>query len=216
MSDRHSAIPFRQFESQRRKRLVEECIAITVGAVRRRFGKEVLLSAIKACQPIEVPISYRRPFEIWLTYDLHPLVNQPGKWSTLENGTARIWFMCAGCRRPVAKLFYYTFPGSTMASDLLCRRCHNLTYLSVNCAGNRFYKRVVKPYRRLRDIEERLRFRSLAYIVRRNLEAEKAALEVYLRRAMIDQGRKSQNPQRRVLEPAMTGTKRTYKALSLA
>ena len=145
-----------QSDPRRPKRLAEECFIVCIGAVQRRFGKGVLLQAIRQCEPIRIPVSYNTPFEVWLTYDTHPLVGKREKWSSLEGGTARIWFSCPGCRHRVAKLYYYVFPGSTLASDLLCRRCNNLTYQSVNCGGNRWWREVVQPMKRLLREKEQL------------------------------------------------------------
>ncbi len=126
--------------------------------------------AIRDCEPIRIPISYGPPLEAWLDYDTHPLVGKPGKWSSLEAGTARIWFCCPGCRRQrLAKLYYFIYPASGQPSELLCRRCHDLTYLSVNCAGNAFYTCVVKPWRRLQRISELLQFARLPRARRRCL-----------------------------------------------
>jgi hypothetical protein len=61
----HSTV-FGQIGPQRPKRLVEECFGVDVRCVQRRFGKEVLLRAIRRCEPIDIPIPYNRPFEVWL------------------------------------------------------------------------------------------------------------------------------------------------------
>ncbi len=174
------AMFFGQSDPRRPKRLAEECFAVCIGALQRRFGKRALLQAIRQCEPIRISVPYNPPVQVWLTYDTHPLPGKGRKWSSLEGGTARIWFVCPGCRKKVAKLFYYVFSGSTLASDLLCRCCHRLTYLSVNCAGNQFYERVLKPYRRLQSIKERLQAWSMHRSERMELEVRKIALENYL------------------------------------
>ena len=218
VSDSRSSVDFRQFESWRPKRLVEECFIISIGAIQRRFGKQELLRAIRDCEPIEIPISYNPPFRVSLTYGTHPLVKRPGKWSTLGDGTARIYFSCPGCGHPASKLYYFMLPGSTYVSDLLCRRCHHLSYLSVNCAGNRFYQRVVKPYRQLQRIKEHLQSRSLPRSQRGVLEANKASLEAHVGEAMSKFGRRRQDPQTVSREAAgvQVRIKRTYKSLKWA
>jgi hypothetical protein len=197
---------------------VEECFGVDVRCVQRRFGKEVLLRAIRRCEPVFIPIPYNRPFAVWLTYDTHPLVGKPGKWSSLEEGTARIRFCCPGCRRKVLKLFYYLYPGSTLASDLRCRCCHNLTYLSVNCAGNRFYQRVVKPYRHLQLLKERLRAPALPQTARRAVETNVALLEDQLRQALKRYGRRPRSGHAEGQAPrrAQLSAKRAYKSLGWA
>jgi hypothetical protein len=49
----------------------------------------------------------------------------------------------------VAKLHYFALPNTSQLSDLLCRHCHNLTYLTTNCGGNRWFKEVARPLKRL-------------------------------------------------------------------
>ena len=149
MSDRNPSVDFGQFGPTRPKRLVEECSAVCIGAVQRRFGKAVLLQAMRCCEPIRIPISYHPPFEVCLSYSVLPLVGKPGRWSSLESGTARLWFCCPGCRRSVAKLFCYPLPNTSQLSDLLCRHCHALIYLTTNCGSNRWFKEVARPLKRL-------------------------------------------------------------------
>jgi len=218
LSDSTSPNNFRQIEPQTSKRLVEECTAITVWAVRQCFGKEGLLRMIRECRPIEVPIPGGYTFEIWLTYDFHRLVNKAGVFSSLEAGTARIWFVCPKCTRAVAKLFFLPVPGHKSCPDLACRRCHNLTYLSVNCAGNRFYKLVVKPFRRLKRIEERLRFKSLPRAQRQSLEAQQSVIRNCLPLAIEKFGRRTplKLTQNRTMCTRRILKKRAYKDLKMA
>jgi hypothetical protein len=158
MSDVRRTMFFRQFGARNPKRLVEECFRVSIGEVREQFDRPELIQAILDCAPIRIPLSLGRSAEVWLTCDTHPLVGKQGRWSCLEDGTARLWFICPGCRRHrLARLYYFTDPAGKWASQLLCRRCHNLAYLSVNCAGNAFYRHVVRPLRRLRRVETLLR-----------------------------------------------------------
>lgn len=132
-----------------KRRLVEECESVWVYAVQRAFGKKGLISAIRQVRPFRLPVPSGY-FDIWLTYETHRLPGHHGRWSSLEEGTARLWLVCPGCRRKVAKLFYYYLaPGSSTLSDLLCRHCHGLTYQSVNCGGNGWYRQVARPLKRL-------------------------------------------------------------------
>jgi len=209
---------FRQIVPYRSKRLVEECFIIAVAAVQRRFGKQKMLRAIKDCEPFEIPIPCNPPFRIHLTYTLHPLVNRPGKWSSIEDGTARLYFSCPRCGRAVFKLYYFLFPGSTHASELLCRCCHKLGYVSQNCSGNKFYLHVVKPFRQLRRIKECLSLRAISRAERMRLESIRKMLESYIRESMRKFGRKSPHLAVGYHEPVSLASrrKREYKSLTLA
>ena len=131
-----------------RRRLVEECEAVSVHVLQRAFGKKSLITAIRQVQPLRLPVS-GGCFEIWLIDEAHWLPGRSERRSSLEEGTARLWLICTGCKQKVAKLFYYVLAGSSTLSDLLCRQCHHLTYLSVNSGGNRWYCEIARPMKRL-------------------------------------------------------------------
>jgi len=222
VSDRAPTTWFWQFDGDRepgRKRLAEECQAVCISEVQRLMGKQALLRALLACEPIQVPVLNHPPIDAWLSYDTHPLVKGRGRWSSIEDGTARIWFCCPQCRRQrLGKLYYYDIPGTDEVSALLCRHCHGLAYLSENCSGNEFYRRVVKPLRRLNRVEELLQGSPRPY-KRRALEAERLSLKAYLPDAIKKYGRKS-SPLRAAnigsRASPNAGQKRTYKSLEFA
>jgi len=138
-----------------RRRLVEECFSVSVHSVRRVFGKKALITAIRQANPFRLPVSGGQ-FDVWFIDEPHRLPTRSERWSSIEAGTARLWFMCSGCRQRAAKLYYYVVSG--MLSDLRCRYCHNLTYLSVNCSGNQWYCEIARPMRQLlREKAELLR-----------------------------------------------------------
>jgi hypothetical protein len=98
--------------------------------------------------PIHLPVMGGH-YDVWLIEAPHRLPGRNKHWSSMEAGTSRLWFFCMGCRRKVANLFYYYLaPGSPTRSDLLCRVCHRLTYVSVNSGGNRWYREVARPIKR--------------------------------------------------------------------
>ena len=141
--------------SPSRRRLVEECEIVCIWAVQRAFGKRALITAIRQARPFRLPVPGGY-FDIWLVDEAHRLPGGVERWSSIEDGTARLWLLCPGCRRKVAKLFYYILPGSSGRSDLLCRGCHRLAYLRGNCGGNRWYREPGKPIRRLLQEKNRL------------------------------------------------------------
>jgi hypothetical protein len=115
----------------------------------------------------------------------------------------------------VLKLFCYLYPSSTLASELGCRRCHNLTYLSVNCGGNPFYERVVKPYRRWQCLRGRLQSPFLSRSERADLETNVASLEHYLREATKRYAGNG-SAERQAPRRAQLSAKRAYKSLKWA
>jgi hypothetical protein len=142
--------------SSGKRRLVEECEAVWVYAVQRAFGKKALIATICQARPFQLPVPGGY-FDVWLVSEPHRLPGGRELWSSLREKTARLWLVCPRCRRKVAKLYYYDLaPGSSSRSDLLCRRCHGLTYQSVNCGGNRWYREVAASMKRLLREKDRL------------------------------------------------------------
>ncbi len=129
--------------------LVEECECVTIGAIRRHFGKKALIDLIRRRAPLELPLPGGSA-HVFLTWDSHRLPGPIVRKSMLEDRTARLWLVCPGCRRRGAKLFYMLWDAAGgNRSDLLCRLCNGLTYQSLNCGGNEWYRSVARPMKRL-------------------------------------------------------------------
>jgi len=155
-----------------RRRLVEECQTISIYVVQRAYGKRPLIAAIRQARPfpLQVPGGL---VEVSLVDEPHRLPGRYERWSSLEDGTARLWFVCPECKRKVAKLFYFVFPGSAALSEVRCRRCHGLTYLSVNSGGNRWYREIARPLkRRLAEKSKLLGRRQTPRVAARLVELE--------------------------------------------
>jgi hypothetical protein len=58
--------------------------------------------------------------------------------------------------------FFYLAPDSLALSDLLCRDCHGLVYLSQNSGGNRWYQVTARPMKRLLQEKRALLARDLS------------------------------------------------------
>jgi hypothetical protein len=129
--------------------LVEECEVVLIGAIRRCFGKTMLIDLIRRRAPLELPLPGGSA-SVYLTYDLHHLPGPIVRKSMLEHRTARLWLVCPGCRRRVAKLFYMLWDVSRGSrSELLCRLCNGLTYLSMNSGATKWYCTVARPLKHL-------------------------------------------------------------------
>jgi hypothetical protein len=132
---------------QPKRRLVEECEIVAIGVVQQVFGKKALIAAVCGSRPFRLPVPGGF-FDVWLIDESHRLPGRTERWSSLEDGTARLWFVCPACRRKTAKLYYFhVAPGFT--SELKCRECHRLTYLCVNSGGNRWYREIGRPLKLL-------------------------------------------------------------------
>jgi hypothetical protein len=116
-----------------RKRLVEECLAVSIDDLRRVFGKKALIIASNNAKPIKYQLG-GQAFEIYVLAEPHNLPRKNNR--TWDDSFFRVWLVCLGCCKRARKLF--TFPSVTEANvlaDLRCRWCHALVYQSQRCGG---------------------------------------------------------------------------------
>ncbi len=127
-----------------RRRLAEECVPLSVRDLKEEFGRHVLLTAVRQVQPLRLRL-HGQPFRVWLMCLPHRLPGKIARWSDVE-----LWLACEGCGRPRRRLYAFALvPGSLALSELRCRVCHGLTYLSRKSKGRQWYRKVVRPIRRL-------------------------------------------------------------------
>ena len=130
---------------QGKRPLAEEFEVVLIGAIRRGFGKKALIELIRRRAPLELPLPGGSA-NVYLTYDLHHMPGPIDRKSMLEDKTARLWMLCPGCRRRVAKLFYMLWDASRGSrSELLCRLCNGLTYQVSNCGSNEWFRTMARP-----------------------------------------------------------------------
>jgi hypothetical protein len=130
-------------------RLIEECEAVAVNVVQRVFGKTALIAAKRRAEPFSLPV-FGASLDAWFVDEPYRLPGTRGRFPSLGGESRRLWLQCPGCRRKAAKLyFFYLAPDSRELSDLLCRNCHGLVYLSQNCGDNRWYRETARPLKRL-------------------------------------------------------------------
>lgn len=136
-----------------RRRLVEETQVLTIRAVRKAVGKPAILTAIRQACPLRLRV-FGREFELYFVEEMHRLPGRLTRYSSNESGDVRVWLQCPYCLRTVANLHCFVYPGTSEVSELACRRCHRLQYMSVNCGKSRWYKvfgRQIKRLARERD-----------------------------------------------------------------
>lgn len=151
----HTSARKSQYAFPGKRRLVEECEAICIWAIQRAFGKKSLIAYIREARPLQLPVP-GGCYDVWFVDEPHRLPGKIERWSSLEDSTARLWFICPGCRKKRAKLFYYVFPGTSVLSDLLCGECHRLTHLSTNSGGRQWYMQIARPLKALLKERDKL------------------------------------------------------------
>jgi hypothetical protein len=186
----------RQSLPRPKRRLVEECNAISIHAVQAYFGKPALLRAIREARPVRVPVAYHAGFDVYLTSSSQPMVGNP------RRSFERLYLVCPGCQHRVAKLFHYA------GSDLRCRRCHRLVYLTTNCGGNQWYRQVGRPIKRLLRERERLVGRA------DRPEVSARLVEIARNIRLLEKQVQPQRPNRRVRRARQKGRYRDIRLLN--
>jgi len=84
--------------------------------------------------------------------------DQTFQYNNMKNklGGYRWFFTCDGCNNRVQKLFLPPEAFKDYKHQYLCKECHCLLNESVMKANNNLYKKVIRPLRKLRKIEEQL------------------------------------------------------------
>lgn len=184
------------------RRLVEECVAVSIADLQRGFGRKTLLAAVNNAHPLQYRLEGQW-FEIYFLTEPMPT----GRHRTLDDGPVRMWVSCPRCCHRARKL--YTFPllaGSQALADLRCRKCHNLVYQSQHCCKNRWWKDVAMPVKRLLRKRQRL-------LARKQSAKVQAKLEEVNRLIWITQQRAKPKSSSRKRLSQSTGMKRPYRDL---
>lgn len=191
--------------------LVEECISISLADLRRLFGRKELLKAAEDARPVRFQIQ-GNAFSIYLLAEPHRLPSGHGGMSSRE--VTRLWLVCMGCRRRVRKLYTYEkIPGSNILLMEFCRECHGLVYQSQNCSGNRWWREIARPLKRLLRRRERLLARKPSANVLAQLEQVDQLIWIMRQRAAPKT--RSKHPNADVEPGNSLRIKRRYRDVSL-
>jgi len=186
--------------------LVEECISLSLADLRRLFGRKELLKAAEDARPVHVRI-HGNAFSIYLLQEPHRLPSRHGRVFYRE--ITRLWIVCMCCRRRVRKLYTYEkIPGSNILYMALCRSCHGLVYQSQNCGGNRWWREIARPLKKMIRRRERLLERKQSGEVMAQLEQVNQLIWIMRQRA-----KPKSSPGREI--PQSAGAKRRYRNLGL-
>jgi hypothetical protein len=194
-----------------KRRLVEECEKVSIGAIQKLFGKKILIAAMHRAEPLSLPVRGGR-FDIWFVDQPHLLPGAGNRFAYLRGESRRLWFQCPGCRKKAAKLyFFYLAPDSLAMSDLLCRKCHGLAYQSQNCGGNRWYRETARPLKRLLKDRRALLARNLGPRISSRLIEIEAEIRALRQRVV----RKTPRPKREFRYAPARRRRRKYRNLDL-
>ncbi len=159
-----------------RRTLVEECECISMADIRSRFNRKELLGLAEGERTLRTRVGAWH-YEIRLCTERHQQTYSYGRRSNV----VRIWILCS-CGRRARKLYIdpqsLSFPGI-----LACRTCQRLRYLVQNSGKTKWFRNIVKPFRKLIRRQERLFTRNRSQRVRDELEFIQGQIEVLMQRA---------------------------------
>lgn len=129
---------------------LENCLSICVGKLQKAIRKTINR---------DYPESTEEEIHNFTERDLlsFTINNQTFKYTSLKNrlGGHRWFFLCPKCGRRVSKLF---MPPENygLVKQYQCKECHGLRNQSAIMGQNKFYRRVTRPLKRMKDLEDRL------------------------------------------------------------
>jgi len=130
--------------------VVENCSSIKIGDLQKKIRKII---------DRDYPDSTIQETYDYTEKELHKFeVNgQKFEYTSIETklGGHRWFFICPECKKRVNKLFLPP-EGSGLTHKYFCKACHGLKNRSMVMSRDKMYKKVFKPLKRMRKIEERL------------------------------------------------------------
>jgi hypothetical protein len=159
-----------------RRILVEECESISMSDIRNRFGRKELLNKAECEGSLRIQHGCRY-YEIGLSAERYQQKWRRSGWSDIT----RVWLHCS-CGRRARKLYIDPRP-SGVPAILACRTCHRLRYLAQNSGKTKWFRRIVKPFRKLIRRQEKLFALKRTQRVRDELEFIQGQLFVLMQRA---------------------------------
>ena len=133
------------------KAVVEQCTTINIGNLQTDIRKVINR---------DKPGSTEEEIYKFTEEELNKfrINNQSFKYTSIKNrlGGYRWFFLCEKCNNRALKLFLPPVTFQEYEHLFLCKACHKLLNESVMKANNNLYKKVIKPLRKLREIEEKL------------------------------------------------------------
>jgi len=129
---------------------LENCLSLCVGKLQKAIRKTINRDYPESTDE-EVYQYTERDLAIFTAND------QTFKYTALTNrlGGHRWFFLCPSCNRRVSKLF---LPPDQcgLVREYRCKDCHGLRNQSALMGQNKFYRKVTRPLKRMKEIEDRI------------------------------------------------------------
>lgn len=130
--------------------LVEHCSSINIGHLQKKIRKII----DRDFPDSSVDEIYNHTIEELKNFTVN---DQYFEYTAIPNrfGGYRWFFLCPKCKKRSNKLFLPP-EGSGLVKKYLCKECHGLKNQSVVMSQDRMYKKVLKPLKKMKQIEKRL------------------------------------------------------------
>ena len=129
---------------------VESCTCICIHSLQKSIRKSV--DKVHPNSSIEEIYEYTKD-----ELDQFTINGQTFEYSFLKNhlGGHRWFFLCPQCKRKSSKLF---LPPKGLAKEFLylCKMCHKLKNQSALMGQNNMYRKVTRPLKRMKEIEDKI------------------------------------------------------------
>lgn len=141
---------------------VEQCSSLSIAALQK---------AIRRTIERDYPGSTEQEVYSFTEEELKKFVinSQTFEYTSIKNilGGYRWFFICPKCKNRANKLFLPP-EGLNLERKYYCKNCHNIKNQSVLMGSNKVYKKVIRPLKRLKEIEDKI---SKGYLTNEAIQA---------------------------------------------
>jgi len=133
------------------KLVIEQCSVISISTLQKKLRKSIDLNNSESTEEEIFKFTEEE-------LDKFKVNGQSFQYTNIKNhlGGYRWFFICEKCKNRVQKLFLPPQAFAEYDHKYLCKDCHKLYNESVMKANNSTYKKVIRPLKRLREIEEKI------------------------------------------------------------
>lgn len=163
---------------------VEACESISIRDLQRAIKNVIAREKIEFTEDDTADDFMAREFS------KYTINGQTFKYTPISSflGGHRWFFLCPHCDKKAFKLFLPPIKAVTRERKYLCKACHKLKNESALVGANQLYKAVMRPLKRLKEIEDR--------IARGHMKAER--VQALLDEHELIEGRLKESPEYRL------------------
>lgn len=130
---------------------VEQCYSVCVNPLQKQIKQKVEKNHPE-CSKEEM---YNLIYKELKNFSVH---DQQFEYTSIDNylGGFRWFFICPKCKNRTTKLFLPPPEAKNRDQQYLCKNCHKLKNQSAIQGQNSMYKKVTRPLKRMKEIEDKI------------------------------------------------------------